>query len=49
MAKIKRTYELSSVLTREIKIIAAVKGITINELVETVLTKYVEKYVKKGE
>ena len=47
MAKIKRTYELNSVLTREIKIIAAVKGITINELVESVLTKYVEKFARK--
>jgi len=42
--KIKRTYEISGQLTRDLKLLAFFKNITINELVEIALTEYVNKH-----
>ena len=39
--KIWRRYELSKIIAREMKIISAVEGITISDLVESALIKYI--------
>ena len=43
-ARIKRTYEIDSTISREMKILSAIEGITINRLVENALIEYLKRH-----
>ena len=45
-ARIKRTYEIDSMISREMKILSAIEGITINRLVENALIEYLKRHKK---
>jgi hypothetical protein len=43
LGKIKRTYQIEASIPRELKIISAIKGIPINDIVESALLDYIKK------
>ncbi len=47
MEKIKRTYEISTETERGVKLMATLKGMTINEYVDSVLYESLSDKVKK--
>lgn len=47
MGKIKRTYEISTETERGVKLMATLKGMTINEYVDSVLYESLSSDVKK--